>query len=161
MAAARASIAWILGYHLLHTGERATLEFLAAAAPVTGPTETGAEIKYRLLLEIAHKVSGTLNLHEVPGHLIDTIRSAIPYQAAEVFLEPGDTLILYTDGVIKAADKGGEEYGQERLRAAIRNGSAPPAGETIRAVIAETRAFSGSEAYLDDFTLVILRRLRT
>jgi len=44
-----------------------------------------AELKYRLLLEISQKISGTLDLDLVLDHLLDAVRSAVPYDAAGIF----------------------------------------------------------------------------
>jgi sigma-B regulation protein RsbU (phosphoserine phosphatase) len=80
------------------------------------------------------------------------------FRAATVRLEPGDCLVLYTDGVVEPTDAGGAEFGVERLEAAIRAVSRRPASEALRSVIEDTQAFSGRDHYDDDFTLVVVRR---
>ncbi len=45
-----------------------------------------AETKYRLLLQISRKVSGTLDLDEILRHILDTIRDVLPYDAAGIFV---------------------------------------------------------------------------
>jgi sigma-B regulation protein RsbU (phosphoserine phosphatase) len=45
-----------------------------------------AETKYRLLLRISEKISGSLELQEVLDHLLDTVGSIIPYDAAGIFV---------------------------------------------------------------------------
>jgi sigma-B regulation protein RsbU (phosphoserine phosphatase) len=80
------------------------------------------------------------------------------FRAGTVRLEPGDTLVLYTDGVVEPADAHEAEFGEERLEAAIRAASDRPASEALRSVIEATRAFSGRERYDDDFTLVVVKR---
>ena len=45
-----------------------------------------ADSKYRLLLQIAQRISGTLDLDEILNHLLDTILEAVPYDAAGVFV---------------------------------------------------------------------------
>jgi serine phosphatase RsbU (regulator of sigma subunit) len=81
------------------------------------------------------------------------------FEAGLVTLEPGDGLVLYTDGVVEPADVGDAEFGVERLEAAVRGASGRPASEALDAVIAATRSFSGRVGYEDDFTLVVLNRL--
>jgi len=81
------------------------------------------------------------------------------YEAGSAVLEPGDSLVLYTDGVVEPADEAGGEFGLPRLEAAVRASARRPAGEALRSVIDATRAFSGREGYEDDFTLVVLQRL--
>jgi sigma-B regulation protein RsbU (phosphoserine phosphatase) len=74
-------------------------------------------------------------------------------------LDPGDSLVMYTDGVVEPADGSDVEFGLERLEAAVRSAGGRPASEALRSVIDATRAFSGREAYDDDFTLVVVNRL--
>ncbi len=73
-------------------------------------------------------------------------------------LEPGDSLVLYTDGVVEPTDEHETEFGTDRLEAAVRSVADRPASEALRAVIEATRAFSGREHYDDDFTLVVVKR---
>jgi sigma-B regulation protein RsbU (phosphoserine phosphatase) len=80
------------------------------------------------------------------------------FRTGTVGLEPGDSLVLYTDGVVEPSDARDREFGEERLEAAIRATSGRPASETLRSVIDATRAFSGRDRYDDDFTLVVVKR---
>jgi serine phosphatase RsbU (regulator of sigma subunit) len=41
---------------------------------------------------------------------------ATDFEIVETSLEPGDALLLYTDGVVEARDSKGEEFGEARLR---------------------------------------------
>jgi serine phosphatase RsbU (regulator of sigma subunit) len=81
------------------------------------------------------------------------------FEAGAAELGPGDTLVLYTDGVVEPANEADADFGVERLEAAVRAAGGRPASEALRSVIDATRAFSGREGYDDDFTLVILNRL--
>ncbi len=83
------------------------------------------------------------------------------FEAGTAEIGPGDSLVLYTDGVVEPADGGNDEFGVERLEAAVRAAFGRPASEALVAVIEATRAFSGRADYEDDFTLVVLNRLRT
>jgi sigma-B regulation protein RsbU (phosphoserine phosphatase) len=83
------------------------------------------------------------------------------FKAGSVALEPGDTLVLYTDGVVEPVGAGDAEFGVERLEGAVRKTAGRPAADALQAVIDATRAFSGREQYDDDFTLVVLRRNAT
>jgi sigma-B regulation protein RsbU (phosphoserine phosphatase) len=78
------------------------------------------------------------------------------FEAGVVTLEPGDGLLLYTDGVVELGEA---EFGVDRLEAAVRASRGRTASEALDAVIAATRAFSGRSGYEDDFTLVVLNRL--
>ena len=81
------------------------------------------------------------------------------FEAGTVRLDPGDSLVLYTDGVVEPTDDDDREFGVERLEATVRGAIGRPATEALRAVIDATRAFSGHDDYDDDFTLVVVKRL--
>jgi phosphoserine phosphatase RsbU/P len=81
-----------------------------------------------------------------------------PFDVGSCSLAPGDSLVLYTDGVVEPADGQDAEFGVERLEAAVRAAGEGPAAGALRSVIDATRAFSGRDDYDDDFTLVVVRR---
>ncbi len=80
------------------------------------------------------------------------------FREGTVRLEPGDTLVLYTDGVVEPTDDQDVAFGTDRLEAAVRAVAERPATEALRAVIEATQAFSGRDRYDDDFTLVVVKR---
>lgn len=80
------------------------------------------------------------------------------FETRTTALAPGDTLVLYTDGVVEVADAGDSQFGTERLEQIVRAGAARPVPHVIDAVLAATRAHSGRPAFDDDFTLVVIRR---
>lgn len=45
-----------------------------------------AETKFRLLLQISQKISGTLDLDEILSHILDTVRTVVHYDAAGIFI---------------------------------------------------------------------------
>ena len=76
------------------------------------------------------------------------------YEEERVRLEPGDAIVLYTDGLVEAR-RDGELYGEERLDACSR-ARALPAEELAQAVVEDCRAFGGDLA--DDCAVVVLKR---
>ena len=82
--------------------------------------------------------------------------SEVPDQT--ISLDPGDILLLYTDGVIEATDSKLEMFGRERLIQVVqehRNQSATQLVETINSAIA---AFTGDASQFDDLTLLVAKR---
>ncbi len=78
-----------------------------------------------------------------------------------VNLDPGDLLILYTDGVVEASDAEGEMFGRERFRELVSahwQQTAEELAQTIEHVIGD---FVGNAPRFDDFTLVAVRRSPT
>ena len=80
------------------------------------------------------------------------------FEAGSAVLEPGDRLVLYTDGVVEPTDDADQEFGTERLEGAVREATGRPAAQALRSVIDATRAFAGRRDYDDDFTLVVVQR---
>ena len=79
-------------------------------------------------------------------------------ELVEIGLQPGDGLLLYTDGVTEAHGPKREEYGEERVKAfAERNSSATP-NELVRRLVADLQAFAGKAEQHDDMTIVYARR---
>lgn len=76
-----------------------------------------------------------------------------------VDLEPGDLLLLYTDGVTEAMNGSGDEYGEERLIALTRRlaTSVAPSAAAIEAILQDVRGFAGRAAQHDDITIVAVR----
>jgi sigma-B regulation protein RsbU (phosphoserine phosphatase) len=75
-------------------------------------------------------------------------------QTAE--LDPGDVLLLYSDGVTEAERSAGNDYGEERLVRALRANRSLPAAALVQAIVEEVTSFSdGSRS--DDVTVVAMR----
>ncbi|MFN0165866.1 MAG: SpoIIE family protein phosphatase [Bryobacteraceae bacterium] len=74
-------------------------------------------------------------------------------------LNPGDTLVLYSDGISEASDpKTDEEYGADRLAALIERHPACSAGAVVEIVMSELREWSGGAGFADDVTVLVARR---
>jgi len=73
-----------------------------------------------------------------------------------VTLYPGDTLVIYTDGITEATDSLGQEFGEARLTEAVRSQHDLPVSELLSSIHAAVQQFSGG-AQADDLTLVIGR----
>lgn len=80
------------------------------------------------------------------------------YSVKKLHLSPGDTLLLYTDGVSEAQDGTQAEYGLERLlRLAGAHHDWPPQA-LIDGCLEDLSAFRRGTPYRDDLTLMVLRR---
>jgi serine phosphatase RsbU (regulator of sigma subunit) len=71
-------------------------------------------------------------------------------------LAPGDSLLLYTDGVTEALNGEGEEFGEERLLEAVRQHCRLSLPELLAAVADQARRFSPQEQ-ADDITLIVAK----
>jgi len=74
-------------------------------------------------------------------------------------LQPGDGVVLYTDGVTEAENMTREQYGQERLAAVLQANWARPAEAVKQAVVADLKRFIGAQNVFDDITLVVAKQI--
>jgi serine phosphatase RsbU (regulator of sigma subunit) len=101
--------------------------------------------------------SGEVTTVGTPGLALG-IEPAQEYPAERVRLEPGSTVVLFTDGVIEARREG-ELYGEERLERLLASRRGLAAQELAEAILADCRAFSGGELG-DDCAIVCLKLAR-
>jgi hypothetical protein len=79
------------------------------------------------------------------------------WPAERIVLEPGEALVLYTDGVTDAAGPDDERFGRERLIAAL-DGPAESAQELVDRIRAALHEFSAGTRERDDVACLVLRR---
>lgn len=79
-------------------------------------------------------------------------------ELASADLSPGDVVVFYTDGVTEAQNHSSEEFGMERLSAAVRNGSSSLSAEELIIDILNSAAnFCGDAGFRDDVTIVVVK----
>ncbi len=101
-----------------------------------------------------------------PGNQAALIRTGAPlgifcdleWEKGTAVINPGDVLLLYTDGVTEAQNLAEEFYGTERLLAVSRAKLPQTAKEVHDAVLGEVQSFVGQAAQFDDITLMVLKR---
>lgn len=81
------------------------------------------------------------------------------FATVERRLEPGDLLLLYTDGVTETFDPAGAEYGVERLERLVAPLVTQAPRAVARASLRDLEAFRGAAPRRDDLTLLAIRRL--
>lgn len=74
-------------------------------------------------------------------------------------IEPGQTLVLYTDGVTEATGSKGEEYGRVRLEEAVRHNRHLSARELITAIQQDVLTWTDGRGASDDMTFFIIKAL--
>src|SRR3990170_4855977 len=79
------------------------------------------------------------------------------YPAQSLAWQPGDTLVLYTDGFTEAMNPAGESYGVERLTKAVEGFRHNPVEELADAILGAVREFAGGTPPGDDMTLLVVR----
>jgi phosphoserine phosphatase RsbU/P len=74
-----------------------------------------------------------------------------------VDLEPGDTLLLYSDGITEALNRADEEFGMDRLTDLALRGRDEPPAELSRRIFGAVSDFTAGVAQYDDQTVLIAR----
>ncbi len=77
-------------------------------------------------------------------------------ELGEQTIHPGDTLVLYTDGITESFNDSRDEYGEARLIESLRRHSAQPSQSLLQNIVADVRQFSPNEQH-DDITLIIAK----
>ena len=100
---------------------------------------------------------GRVESLEAAGSIPLGIAEGRTFDQATTILQPGDLLLLYTDGVTEARPQGGEMFGEDGLRAVLGRTAGRPLQEVCQAVTDAVDAFQ-PEGQRDDVTLLLLRR---
>ncbi len=82
------------------------------------------------------------------------------WTAETISLNPGEILILYTDGITEAQDEAGEFFGNQRLYNMLETGYSLDAEGFRNHILESVQAFCGSAPRLDDITLIVISRER-
>ncbi len=78
------------------------------------------------------------------------------YEEAAVDLRSGDLLVAFTDGVPEAVDAGGEEFGEERLSALLKESLGATAEDVSARLSARLREWGAGAEQYDDLTVVVV-----
>jgi len=100
---------------------------------------------------------GDVNEIEATGFPVGLF-SEKPYAVSRVKLEPGEALVLYTDGLTEARDPSQAEYGVERLASVLGRGRGLAPGRLAASCLEDLGAFLGGAPRTDDLTLMVVRR---
>jgi serine phosphatase RsbU (regulator of sigma subunit) len=100
---------------------------------------------------------GQTDLLEKGGPLLGALEGA-EFQSGELMLEPGDTLVAYSDGVLECRNTAGEEYGLDRLMASLVEVKQQSAQATLMMLLAAVQDFANGNPLLDDVSLTLIQR---
>lgn len=110
-------------------------------------------------MHISNGVLTTLN--SVGVHFPLGMRADTAYEEQEMVLQPGDTVVMLTDGFTDAMNSGEEQFGIERIEQLLQDPSLAHASaqEIIARLSSEVGTFAGGTAQHDDMTIVVLKRV--
>ena len=93
---------------------------------------------------------------ETGGTLVGAFPDA-KYDQEDLRLAPGDTIVLFSDGITEAMNAADEEFGEDRVRAVVQGVLAEPPERILHAVFNAVQRFAHGAPQHDDLTAVVLR----
>jgi sigma-B regulation protein RsbU (phosphoserine phosphatase) len=101
---------------------------------------------------------GAISALASTGAPLGLLPPGLPYGETSAGLGPGDALLLFSDGVTDAQNAEGDEFGETRLHAVLREVAGQPAAAIIERVFGAVDAFAAGHPQFDDMTILVLRR---
>lgn len=92
------------------------------------------------------------------GGVVLGIMDSFPYEEEVVPLNPGDTLVVYSDGIPEAMNAQQELFSDTKLGALLQQHQSLPAAELIDTIIAAAKAHAGGWPQSDDMTIFVVKR---
>jgi phosphoserine phosphatase RsbU/P len=102
--------------------------------------------------------SGELEAHRPTSFPLGAMPLATLEAAPTLALEPGDVLVLLSDGYLEHRDPDGQEYGQERVAEVLRKHHGKTMAELAGVLLESVRTFARGAAQEDDMTAVLIKR---
>ena len=94
-----------------------------------------------------------------PSGIVVGIVDGAQYETGRTQMQPGDAILLYTDGVTEANNSHQDEFSEDRVVDWVRRNSAAPMEQVVNGLIAEVKAFAHDAPQSDDITALSLRYL--
>ncbi|MDF1545353.1 MAG: SpoIIE family protein phosphatase [bacterium] len=108
-------------------------------------------------LPVLLRANGEIVYLEEGGQIMG-VTTDVTYEERPLFIGPGDTIFMYTDGVSEVFDRHGEEYGLDRLIEVLKSTAKKSAAETLDEIYSRVRSFAAPDHIFDDFTAIIMKR---
>lgn len=105
--------------------------------------------------------SGQVETLDSPGMAVGLDQGDVFERIARditITLDPGDTLLLYTDGISEATDAKELMYGEERIERALALRATQGPRAVVQGILQEIDVFVGGRRSLDDITLIAVRK---
>jgi sigma-B regulation protein RsbU (phosphoserine phosphatase) len=103
--------------------------------------------------------NGGLEVVNAAGGLMLGLFAQAAYQAGELALQPGDQLVMFTDGVTEAKNHEQDDFTEARLEEFLQRVRARSLNDLLQSLIAEVNAFAAGAPAADDLTVLALRYL--
>lgn len=93
----------------------------------------------------------------ITGGLPLGIQEDAAYSQGDLDLDPGDLLLVYTDGLVEAVNDQEEEFSEDRLRAMVETAGSETAATVSAAIRQSVDHFVGQARQYDDMTWMVIR----
>lgn len=106
---------------------------------------------------IVRAPSRTVEELTLPGAALGSFKNA-KFSQCEVNLEPGDSIVLYTDGLVESRNNQGEELGYEKFKNLLRESHCAGSQQFYERIMAANSLWRQNQPPQDDYSLMILSR---
>jgi hypothetical protein len=133
-------------------------------------SNTFVTLLYAILDPVTHQLHLSNAGHPLPLHYNDHppqeveifglplgLQPDAVYSEKHIALQPGDTVFLYTDGIIEALNSSRELFGYERLVEFIQREGRRTAGTLAKRTLLVARTFTAQDLQADDMTVLVLK----
>jgi len=135
-------------------GQRFTTAFIAEYIPESG---TLNYVNAGHNAPVLRGTDGTIE-HLERGGVPLGIEATTRYESGTARLEPGDTLLIFTDGLVEGVNAGSQEYGEARLIERLHGDRSMNSDALLTSLLRHFDAWVGTTPQHDDVTLVVVRR---
>ena len=102
---------------------------------------------------------GEISRLETTGIAVGVLDS-YPFTKADITMQPGDTIVIFTDGVTDATNKSKEMFEYHRLEETVKKHKDEPAVTMIESIFGAVKEHVGDADQFDDLTLIVIKRDR-
>jgi serine phosphatase RsbU (regulator of sigma subunit) len=103
------------------------------------------------------RADGRTELLARGGPLLGALENA-EFESGQVMFEPGDALVMYSDGLLECRNAAGEEFGSSRLATAARQAKQRTAQATLMMLLAAVQDFANGSLLSDDVSVAVIQR---
>ncbi len=109
-------------------------------------------------LPILLRADSTVEFLREGGQLLGVSAGTV-YEERPLYINKGDLILFYTDGVSEVFSDDGTEFGMERLMEVLKTNRGRSSGEILSAIYAAVQQFAGPRHVFDDLTMIAVKRL--
>ncbi len=101
--------------------------------------------------------NGDIRRLETGGTVLGFLEN-FPFDEAQISINPGDILVVYSDGIPEAMNSKEEPFGEDRLLELVKGNVDNAAEEIIQGILTSAKAHAGEIPQSDDMTLLVIKR---